>query len=76
MKAVLLAPDIQLNRTDRPELRSEVLDNRVNDILKGCCKSGEAGVPVVFALSRKQIGQVRGLWLRAVAAVVAVVLDT
>lgn len=58
VKAVLLAPDIQLNRTDRPELRSEVLDSRVNDILKGCCKPGEPGVPVVFALSRKQIGQV------------------
>ena len=58
VKAVLLAPDIQLNRSDRPELRSEVLDNRVNDILKGCCKPGQPGVPVVFALSRKQIGQV------------------
>eukprot|EP00878_Enallax_costatus_P000564 GHUV01000662.1.p1 GENE.GHUV01000662.1~~GHUV01000662.1.p1 ORF type:complete len:451 (+),score=183.33 GHUV01000662.1:443-1795(+) len=70
VKAVLLAPDIQLNRSDRPELRSEVLDNRVNDILKGCCKPGEPGVPVVFALGRKQIGQVFGTKKRMSAVAV------
>lgn len=59
MKAVLLAPDIQVNRTDRPELRNEVLDSRVTDIMNNCCQPGGLGVPVVFALSRKQIGQVR-----------------
>ncbi|WIA31020.1 hypothetical protein OEZ86_001058 [Tetradesmus obliquus] len=64
--AVLLAPDIQLNTSSSSSSSSSfgrpnnvkadrVLDGRMREIM---CSSGR--VPVVFALSRKKIGQVFG----------------
>lgn len=57
--AVLLAPDIQLNKFGRPD---SLLDGRMNDIIVNSSlpRPGCVPVPVVFALSRMKIGQVFG----------------
>ncbi|KAF8068235.1 Low molecular mass early light-inducible protein HV90 [Scenedesmus sp. PABB004] len=55
-RAVLLAPDIQLNKAGKPD---RVLDGRVAEIVAAGARAA-APVPVVFALSRKRIGQVFG----------------
>jgi ribosomal protein L7Ae-like RNA K-turn-binding protein len=63
--AVLLAPDIQVehngNFNSKPD---RVLDGRMRQIIQASegphAQAGRARVPVVFALSRKKIGQVFG----------------
>jgi ribosomal protein L7Ae-like RNA K-turn-binding protein len=57
--AVLMAPDIQLGAFGKPD---RVLDGRMREIILSSQvpQPGRACVPVVFALSRKKIGQVFG----------------
>jgi ribosomal protein L7Ae-like RNA K-turn-binding protein len=57
--AVLLAPDIQLGTFGKPD---RVLDGRMREIILSSQvpQHGRGCVPVVFALSRKKIGQVFG----------------